>query len=92
MKSYEEAVAEISAHREKIDALDEKIAALMNERAGHSLAIRALKPAANMQLFDPARENLIFEKLKAINEGPMSDGNLREIYATLLKVMKEIEV
>ncbi|MDO4400683.1 MAG: chorismate mutase [Coriobacteriia bacterium] len=85
----EEALAQIQTHRDRIDELDVQIVSLLNEREGHSMAIRELKPAAGMQLFDPGREDAILEKICAQNEGPIVDEKLKEIYATLLKVMKE---
>ena len=85
----EEALSMIQQHRDAIDELDMKIVALLNEREGHSMAIRDLKPAAGMELFDPGREDAILEKICAQNQGPIVDEKLREIYATLLKVMKE---
>lgn len=90
MSEAEQALAEIEKHRAQIDALDQQIVALLNERAGHSLDIRVLKPAANMNLFDPAREDEIVNRLCSYNKGPMQDENLKEIYQTLLKVMKEV--
>ena len=85
----DEALARIQEHREMIDELDMQIVALLNEREGHSMAIRELKPFAGMQLFDPGREDAILEKICAQNSGPIVNEKLREIYATLLKVMKE---
>ena len=85
----EEARAQIQVHRDRIDELDIQIVSLLNEREGHSMAIRELKPAAGMQLFDASREDAILAKICASNHGPIVDEKLREIYATLLKVMKE---
>ena len=85
----EEAIAKIQAHRDAIDELDMRIVALLNEREGHSMAVRELKPYAGMELYDPGREDAIFEKICAQNTGPIVDEKLREIYKTLLKVMKE---
>ena len=85
----EEALSMIQQHRDAIDELDMKIVALLNEREGHSMAIRDLKPAAGMELFDPGREDAILEKICEQNQGPIVNEKLREIYATLLKVMKE---
>ena len=85
------AQAAIEEHRARIDELDARLLELMNERSGESLAIRALKPAAGTQLFDAAREERILARLDELNAGPMSNANVREIYATLLKVMKEVE-
>ena len=79
----------IEEHRAKIDEIDKQLVALLNKRAGHSLVIRALKPGANLGLYDPKREEWIFEKVDSYNEGPLYNENLREIYASILKVMKE---
>ena len=49
-----------------------------------------LKPQAQMGLYDPKREEEIFTRLEALNDGPMYNDDIREIYATILKVMKEI--
>ena len=85
------AQAAIEEHRARIDDLDARLLELLNERSGESLAIRALKPAAGTQLFDAAREEHILARLDELNAGPMSNANVREIYATVLKVMKEVE-
>lgn len=82
-------LASIYQHREAIDQIDRKLVALLNERAIHSLTIRNLKPGAGMDLFDPSREDAIYEKVCNLNDGPLTDDNLKEIYATMLKVMKE---
>lgn len=84
------AVESIADHRAAIDELDARIVGLLNERAGHSLAIRALKPAAKMGLYDPKREEEIFARLADVNEGPMYAQDVRQIYATILQVMKEL--
>lgn len=81
--------AEIQKHREQIDAIDRELVQLLNKRAGHSLVIRGLKPGARMGLYDPKREEEIFATIDSYNEGPLYNENLREIYATILKVMKE---
>ncbi len=90
MTELTDAQVEIDKHRAVIDSLDEQIVALLNKRAEQSLAIRALKPTAKMGLYDPKREEEIFERLEGFNDGPMYNDDIREIYATVLKVMKEI--
>ena len=79
----------IQEHRAKIDELDYQIVTLLNKRAGHALVIRGLKPEAKMGLYDPKREEEIFERIDSYNEGPLYNENLREIYASILKIMKE---
>ena len=87
----EQALKEIEEHRSKIDELDKEILELLSERSRQSLIIRKLKPQAGTELFDPGREQRILDKLDALNKGPMSNDNVHEIYATLLKVMKKVK-
>lgn len=82
-------IAQIEEHRAEIDAIDAKIVELLNERAVHSLQIRDLKPGARMGLYDPRREEEILQKISKLNSGPLYGEHLREIYTTILKVMKE---
>lgn len=89
MPEENEAFQQIEKHRNQIDELDRQIVDLLNKRAGHSLVIRGLKPDAKMGLYDARREEQIFEKIDACNDGPLFNENLREIYTTILKVMKE---
>ena len=89
MPEESKSLAEIEAHRAKIDEIDQQIVALLNKRAGHSLVIRGLKPGARMGLYDPKREEEIFARVNSYNEGPLYNENLREIYEAILKVMKE---
>ena len=89
MSDQNSSFEQIQEHRAKIDELDRQIVALLNKRAGHSLVIRGLKPGAHLGLYDPKREEEIFEKVDSYNEGPLYNDNLRELYGTILKVMKE---
>ncbi|MDY0087523.1 MAG: chorismate mutase [Coriobacteriia bacterium] len=81
---------EIDALRVHIDEIDCRIVELLNERARYALAIRALKPKAQLGLYDPKREEEIFTRLARCNEGPLYADNLREIYEAVLQVMKEL--
>ena len=90
MPEQNDAFAKIEEYRTKIDEVDQKLVALLKERAGYSLDIRALKPSAHMGLYDPKREEEIFERIASYNDGPMYNENLIEIYRGILKVMKEV--
>ena len=90
MDAVEDVREMINTHRQAIDALDADIIRILNERAELSLAIRALKPQARMELYDPEREERIFARLADLSEGPLRSGDIRAIYESILKVMKEI--
>lgn len=85
-----EAAEQIAEHRARIDEIDCELVNLLNERASESLAIRALKPQVHWGLYDPKREEEIFANLAECNAGPLYAENLREIFETILHVMKEM--
>jgi chorismate mutase len=90
MPDTDEALASIETLRAEIDAIDGQLLALLNQRAERALAIRALKPGARLGLFDPRREEEILERVCARNEGPLYSDDLRAIFATILRVSKEM--
>jgi chorismate mutase len=83
-------MARIEEYRSRIDEVDRELVKLLNSRAEMSLAIRELKPKVNRPLYDPKREEEIFDHLSELNEGPLFDDNVREIFEVLLHVMKEL--
>jgi chorismate mutase len=86
----DEAADRIAQLRAEIDQLDCELVKMLNERAAKALEIRSLKPAVNWSLYDPKREEQIFTNLAACNNGPLYGDNLREIYESILHVMKEL--
>jgi chorismate mutase len=90
MPEYDDALSSIDELRAQIDAVDEQIVDLLNKRAEAALAIRALKPKAQLGLFDPRREEEIYERIADFNKGPLYSDDLRAIYATILRVSKEM--
>ncbi|MBQ6453901.1 MAG: chorismate mutase [Coriobacteriales bacterium] len=82
----------IEEHRAAIDDIDEQIVELLNQRARHAHVIQIHKPAEQMALFDPQREEEVCIHLEECNEGPLYNEQLRYIYAAILKVMKELRV
>jgi chorismate mutase len=86
----DDALDRIETLRGGIDEIDCRVVELLNERAKIALQIRAIKPQARLGLYDPKREEQIFDKLASCNSGPLYADNLREIYEAILHVMKEI--
>ena len=89
MSDQNSSFEQIQEHRAKIDELDRQIVALLNKRARHSLDNRGLKTGGHLSLYEPNREEEIFEKVDSYIEGSLYIDNLREIFGTILKVMKE---
>ena len=70
--------------REKIDALDEKIVALLNERATCTLHIGAMKRQAGVSIYDPGREGDILRRVAEQGNGPLTPAALRRLFERVL--------
>lgn len=82
---------EIGAWREKIDELDRKLVALLNERAQAARAIGRLKAQTSMRIYEPEREKIIFENISRTNSGPLSESDLKQIYERIIDIMRNIQ-
>lgn len=87
-ENFEEQINELRA---KINQIDKEIVRKLNERAAVVLAIKELKSKAQIPLYDPRREEEIFENISEANEGPLFDDAVREVYEKILHTMKDLE-
>src|SRR5688572_4134169 len=70
--------------RAQIDALDEKIVALLNERAKVVVEVGKVKQQSNAPIYAPDREKAVLEKLRRLNRGPLPDRCLEAVYRELM--------
>lgn len=75
---------ELEKLRRKIDQLDRKIIQLLNSRAQLSNRIGRLKAKSNKSAYSPDRERIVYEKVAAQNEGPLSGESLQAIYREIM--------
>ncbi len=55
--------------RKRIDALDDQLLLLLNERMGHVKAVGEMKRAQKSIIYRPEREKQILDRLSSQNEG-----------------------
>jgi chorismate mutase len=82
---------DISDWRKKIDALDLQIVELLNQRAEAARAIGKLKQSTDMPVYEPNREEVIYQNVRSHNRGPLPDSELVYIYQRLIAVMRCIQ-
>lgn len=75
--------------RNKIDVIDKEMVELLNKRAVLALEVRAIKIKNGFPVFDGDRENEILKNISLLNDGPLNESQLKEIYASILKCMKD---
>jgi chorismate mutase len=81
----------IEEWRQKIDELDRQIVALISERARAAQAIGQLKRVDTLPIYEPARERVIFQNVRAANHGPLPDIELTHIYERIIDVMRAMQ-
>ncbi len=77
--------------RQKIDELDEKLVTLLNERTQVVLDIGRLKNEQGSNIYAPAREKAVLDRVAALNKGPMSDKAMQGIYREIMSVALAME-
>jgi chorismate mutase len=82
---------DIAGWREKIDELDRQIVALISARAQAAQEIGKLKRSTSMPVYEPNRERIIFENVRAANKGPLPDIELTHIYERIIDVMRALQ-
>jgi chorismate mutase/prephenate dehydratase len=72
----------LSEERQHIDAIDDEILRLLNQRVGWALRVGEKKQSLGLPLHDPARERLIYERLHQLNAG--AGGALPDVAVTAI--------
>ena len=81
----------IPEHRRAIDALDEQIVRLLNQRTQHVLAIGELKLKAGEEIYAPHRERAVLQRICKLNAGPITSESLRAIYREIMSSALSLE-
>lgn len=88
-------MSKLPALRRRIDALDDRLLALLNERAGVVKAVYAekLKQAkgGSVAAFVPGREAEILRRLSAKNKGPFPAEGIGPVYREVISACRSLE-
>jgi chorismate mutase len=82
---------DIAEWRQKIDELDRRMVALLNERARAAQEIGRLKRNSDLPIYEPQREQIIFDNVRGANRGPLPDAELQHIFERIIDVMRAIQ-
>ena len=82
---------DISDWRKQIDELDRKLVDLLNQRARAAHEIGKLKLKAGMPIYEPDREQKVFQNARSVNHGPLPDRDLQRIYERIMDIMRHIQ-
>jgi chorismate mutase len=87
-----EAQERVRELRERVDLVDRELIRALNERARIVQEIMALKAEAGAPVYDPRREEEILQKVVELNEGPIYDSSMRDIFELILHRIRDLEI
>jgi chorismate mutase / prephenate dehydratase len=79
------ALERLNQLREKIDGVDAALLRLLNERASIVLEVQRVKASADLPRVDGPRMDQILERLVALNPGPLTADEVRDLHGQLLR-------
>jgi len=87
----EDALQALGQCRERIDDVDRRIIALLNERTAVVQEIGRIKGEAQLAVYEPKREDQVFQNIAAHNDGPISQDAAKRIFERIIDEMRKIQ-
>lgn len=87
----EAALKSIEDCRQKIDDLDLRILALLNERTRIVEEIGRAKRVLNMPIYEPKREDDVYNNIISHNGGPLPSGAVRRVFERIIDEMRTVQ-
>lgn len=82
---------DLSEWRARIDAVDQQLVDLLNQRMLYVLEIGKLKRENGKSVQDLERERAILERLTAYNQGPLSTQAIEDLFTRIMQEARKLE-
>jgi chorismate mutase len=82
---------EIARQRQIIDRIDLELLELLNARARAALVIAREKLASGLPIYDPVREQSIFESVRRHNQGPFENEAVTSLFERIIDETRRLE-
>ena len=77
--------------RERIDVLDRRILALLNERTQIVVEIDRVKQELKMPIYEPKREDDVFHNVTEHNGGPLPAEAVKRVFERIIDEMRTVQ-
>ena len=77
--------------RERIDQIDRRLLMLLNERTRIVEQIGEIKQQTGMPIYEPKREEQVFENVVGHNEGPLPPDAVKRIFERIIDEMRTLQ-
>lgn len=89
--TLEEALQALEEYRVSIDAVDLRLLELLNERTRVVEQIGRVKHAAKLPIYEPRREDQVFDNVTSHNGGPLTPDAVKRIFERIIDEMRTIQ-
>jgi chorismate mutase len=87
----ETALQALAEHRHKIDDIDRRILALLNERTQVVQEIGKIKHGLALAIYEPKREDEVFRNVTGNNAGPLPAESVRRVFERIVDEMRTVQ-
>ncbi len=87
----EDAAKALAGCRDRINTLDRRLVALLNERTRIVHEIGRIKQERNMPVYEPKREEEVLSNVAASNGGPIPADAARRIFERIIDEMRALQ-
>jgi len=77
--------------RRQIDAVDVRLVELLNERTAIVHEIGRIKREFSLPIYEPKREDQVFQNVSSHNPGPLTSEALKRIFERIIDEMRTIQ-
>ena len=87
----EEALATLADCRRRIDGVDLEILGLLNRRTELVEVIGQIKQQHSMPIYEPRREDQVYENVMGNNPGPLPPDAVKRIFERIIDEMRTLQ-
>jgi chorismate mutase-like protein len=77
--------------RERIDEVDRRLLMLLNERTRIVEKIGEIKQQIDMPIYEPKREEQVFDNVTRHNQGPLPSDAVKRIFERIIDEMRTVQ-
>ncbi len=89
--TIEEGQQLLAGYRDKIDEIDRRILALLNERTRVVEEIGRVKHDLDLPIYEPKREDQVYQNITENNCGPLTADGVRRVFERIIDEMRNVQ-
>ena len=90
--STEDGLKALAEFRNQIDEVDRRLVTLLNERTRIVEQLGRVKEQLQMPIYEPKREDQVFENIVESNNGPLPAEALKRLFERIIDEMRTLQL